>query len=192
MNYDKEDKKLNQYSDKDLIELFLSNSDYKAVIFEVLVIRYQKLIFKICSGFFNDKAQIEDLAQESFVKAYTYLPSLYNYDHFKSWLVKITLNLCRDKFNKLKKQQEIHEILKQSTDSNLSEPALSYRLEYKEIIDELLNKLSDKEKLIISLFYLSDCTIKEISQSTGLGESAIKMKLKRIKDKYSKKYGGLM
>ena len=63
--------------------------------FEILVLKYQERIFRVVRRFLGDREQVEDLAQEVFIRAYRSLGSFEGKSSFYTWLYKIALNTCR-------------------------------------------------------------------------------------------------
>jgi RNA polymerase sigma-70 factor (ECF subfamily) len=70
-------------------------------VFEVLIRRYNPYLYKVGRSYDYNHQDVEDLMQETFIKAYTNLKNLENRGHFKTWLVRIMLNECYRKKHKL-------------------------------------------------------------------------------------------
>ena len=64
--------------------------------FEILVLKYQERIFRVVRRFLGDGEQVEDLAQEVFIRAYRSVGSFEGKSSFYTWLYKIALNTCRN------------------------------------------------------------------------------------------------
>jgi len=63
--------------------------------FEALVHKYQRKVIRLLSRFFRDEAEIEDVAQETFIKAYRALPSFRGDSAFYTWLFRIAVNTAK-------------------------------------------------------------------------------------------------
>jgi RNA polymerase sigma-70 factor (ECF subfamily) len=64
--------------------------------FDLLVIKYQRKIMRLLSRMIHDPAEIEDVAQEAFIKAYRALPQFRGESAFYTWLYRIALNTARN------------------------------------------------------------------------------------------------
>ena len=64
--------------------------------FDLLVVKYQRTIFRLLSRLIRDTAEIEDVAQEAFVKAYRALPNFRGDSAFYTWLYRIAINTAKN------------------------------------------------------------------------------------------------
>ena len=64
--------------------------------FDLLVVKYQRKIFRLLSRLIRDTAEIEDVAQEAFVKAYGALPNFRGDSAFYTWLYRIAINTAKN------------------------------------------------------------------------------------------------
>ena len=64
--------------------------------FDLLVVKYQRKIFRLLSRLIRDTAEIEDVAQEAFVKAYRALPNFRGDSAFYTWLYRIAINTAKN------------------------------------------------------------------------------------------------
>src|SRR3989304_10455652 len=64
--------------------------------FELLVSKYQRKLSRLLSRFVKDQAEVEDVAQEAFVKAYRALPSFRGDSAFYTWLYRIGINTAKN------------------------------------------------------------------------------------------------
>jgi RNA polymerase sigma-70 factor (ECF subfamily) len=64
--------------------------------FELLVSKYQRKIFRLLSRLIRDPAEIEDVAQEAFIKAYRALPNFRGESAFYTWLYRIAINTAKN------------------------------------------------------------------------------------------------
>ena len=79
--------------DQQLVER-VQRGDKRA--FELLVAKYQRKIFRLLSRLIRDSAEIEDVAQEAFVKAYRALPNFRGESAFYTWLYRIAINTAKN------------------------------------------------------------------------------------------------
>ena len=64
--------------------------------FELLVVKYQRKLARLLSRFIRDAAEVEDVAQEAFIKAYRALPSFRGESAFYTWLYRIGINTAKN------------------------------------------------------------------------------------------------
>jgi RNA polymerase sigma-70 factor (ECF subfamily) len=64
--------------------------------FDLLVVKYQRKIFRLLSRLIRDAAEIEDVAQEAFIKAYRALPNFRGDSAFYTWLYRIAINTAKN------------------------------------------------------------------------------------------------
>jgi RNA polymerase sigma-70 factor, ECF subfamily len=64
--------------------------------FDLLVSKYQRKIFRLLSRLIRDQAEVEDVAQEAFIKAYRALPNFRGDSAFYTWLYRIAINTAKN------------------------------------------------------------------------------------------------
>jgi len=64
--------------------------------FDLLVVKYQRKIFRLISRLIRDSAEVEDVAQEAFIKAYRALPNFRGESAFYTWLYRISINTAKN------------------------------------------------------------------------------------------------
>ena len=154
--------------------------------FGQLVQKYQAFVFTIVIRIVKVREEAEEVAQDTFIKAYESLSSFRGDSKFSSWLYSIAYRKALDALRKSKKNSNL-ELIEEITESETStiENALSYieEKERKEIIQKCIKELSEQEAAIITFFYFEELSIKEISKITELSENNVKVKLYRSRKK---------
>ncbi|SDG98127.1 RNA polymerase sigma factor RpoE [Nitrosomonas sp. Nm132] len=79
--------------DQQLVER-VQHGDKRA--FDLLVIKYQRKLARLLSQFIRDAAEVEDISQETFIKAYRALPSFRGESAFYTWLYRIGINTAKN------------------------------------------------------------------------------------------------
>lgn len=82
-----------QITDQVLVQR-VQRGDKKA--FDLLVVKYQQRIMKVLSRYVRDSHEVEDLAQEAFIKAYRALPNFRGDSAFYTWLYRIAINTAKN------------------------------------------------------------------------------------------------
>ena len=126
---------------------------------------YNKDIYRLSYSYTHNIKDAEDITQKVFIKYYKN-SSKVKEEHIKQWLIKTTINECKDLFKNIWNKKVIktdQEIIIKSTNNK----------EY------LLENLPHKYRIIMHLFYYYGYTTKEISELTNIKESTIKQRLRR-------------
>ena len=172
-------------SDVQLIQRILSGDE---AAFGVLVEKHQKGVHALAWRKVGDFHDAEEITQDTFLQVYKKLSTLKDPYKFAGWLYVIANRLCIDwtrKKNLATQSLEdtpVEEIEKASyTDhvSEQSEIAISERR--REIVKKLLAKLPESERTVMTLHYLGEMTVKEISKFLGVSVSAIHNRLYRAR-----------
>src|SRR5271166_6560955 len=128
--------------------------------FEILVKRHQGRVFAVASGILRNKEDVEDVAQQVFLKAYFSLKRFDQRAAFTTWLYKITVNECWDLLRKKKVRPLVYESdlseeqAKQVASSELGTnpgPDISERIAAREQVERLLEGLDERDRLMLML-----------------------------------------
>lgn len=171
----------NKLSDDEIIEIIKTSKN--SLLFDILYDRYSKIIFNKCLGFTKDEDDAKDLTQEVFLKLYIKLNEYKNQSKFRSWLYVFTYNLCVNYVNRDKKHKEKKlKISIEKLDSLNIEVSDSNLFQLKvDALEKMLAQIDPEDKMILLLKYQDELTIKDLSDLYQIGESAVKMRLKRAK-----------
>lgn len=176
-------------SDIELVTL-LKEGDQR--YFAVFTSRYEKYILSKCRSYVKEKEVSEDLCQEVLIRVFIQLPKFRGEAKLTTWLYTIVHNTCIDYLRKNKNKKKIREVITQKIIEDIGE-ITDFDEELpqektEEVLDELLEQMTPEEKLILLLKYKEKHHIKDIGLSLGISESALKMRLKRAKDRLNKLY----
>jgi RNA polymerase sigma-70 factor (ECF subfamily) len=182
---------IHSLTDEALVEAIVKTND--TMLFEVLYDRYATMVYNKCYGFANGIDEAKDLTQDVFLRVFVKLASFKGKSKFSTWLYAFTYNHCvnyvtRNTAKKLEKQS----VSSENIDiQNIGEEVDSTR-EFENMrldkLKEVMELISPEEKMILLLKYEDNLTIKELSEALDIGESAVKMRLKRAKEKLVHKY----
>jgi len=182
-NYLEPLEKINKQSDEELVSNIVKNND--TLLFAVLYDRFAPLVYNKCYGFAKDEDEAKDLTQDVFLKLFVKLASFKGKSKFSTWLYAFTYNHCvnyvtRNTAKKFEKQSvdyaDIENISEESNDDEFNDMRLDK-------LKVALDLVSPDEKMILLLKYQDNLSIKEIESVLDIGESAVKMRIKRAKDK---------
>lgn len=149
--------------------------------FDTLVKRYQSPLRRFLQNLTGgDNMLSDDLAQETFIKAWTQLSTFKNKSSFNTWLFRIAYNVFYDYIRSLKDwrsmddvEREVDSVYRQNADDGCLQSD----------IQQAMSQLKPAERTCITLFYMEDRQIREIADIMGLPEGTVKSHLSRGKDK---------
>lgn len=175
----------NYFSDEDLVRAINSNSDTN--YFNILHDRYYPFIYGQCMLYFKNAQDAEDVTQEIFFKLYRKIDTFSFKSRFFTWLYRLVNNHCINHQRRIKYKRLEN---KSINPENLSDYFFSYNYENNAADDYKLARLKHailklpyEDQQILLMKYCGGETIKDLAKRYDYGESAIKMKLKRVKAK---------
>ncbi len=171
--------------DVQLIRNILSGDD---TAFDLLVEKYQKSVHALVWRKIGDFHYAEEITQDTFLQAYEKLSTLRNPNQFAGWLYVIANRLCIDWMRKKKPAMQsledtpMEKIEESSYIYHLSEQQQTRNAERRhEIVKKLLAKLPESERTVMTLFYLGEMSMQEISKFLGVSVKAISSRLSRAR-----------
>lgn len=173
--------------DEEIVKHIVRTGDHER--FGILYDRYSDKVFGKCLSFVKDRDIAKDLLHDIFLKCFINLSNFNFKSQFSTWLYSISYNYCVDfvrKRNRLKVTdwENIPEI-KDEVDEINEKELLTIKSER---LKNVLEKISPDIKMMLLMKYQDNLSIKDIMEATDLGESAVKMRLKRSKEKALEKY----
>lgn len=183
---------LAQLSDEELVKLCQNQLPHDLEAYRELVKRYEGLVYNLCMKFLGSREDAEEVAQDSLLQVFHKIHQFQGRSAFKTWLYKIVHNYCRNRISKIIRKREVQEAYEEHAKEDL--PIANFEVadssEKSAHIQEALNKLKPKDKEIIVYKFISGMTLQEISEVTGIGVSAAKMRyyraLEAFKDAYAR------
>ena len=170
-------------SDLEIIEAYLKGQATRC--FDLLYSRYAGKIYAKCLSMLGDAVQAKDAAQEVFMKIFINLSRFNAKSKFSTWVYSITYNYCIDFIRRDKKQQAIFtDDLERAPDlveDEVSDKVL-LEMEYEQL-NHVLQQLQPTERAILLMKYQDGDPIRDIAERFGKTESAIKMQIKRAKER---------
>ena len=159
--------------------------------FRHLVERYQDFVFTIAMRVVKERETAEEVAQDAFVKAYQNLSAFKGKSKFSTWLYAIAYRTAIDHTRKSSMatdsldREESHLQLEE-TDKRADQ--MLEDADLKDLLLKVIHQLSPVDANLITLFYLQECSVKEISEITGMSVSNIKTKLHRLREALRKQF----
>jgi RNA polymerase sigma-70 factor (ECF subfamily) len=156
-------------ADNSIVERYLAGD---MTAFDELMIRYERLVYRVCYRFVNNRDDAMDLAQEVFIKAFEHLASFRRESSMKTWLYRIAMNHC---INHVKKNaREFVEIKENVGSTRASVHSDMEEREQREQFRLLVKRLPPKQKAILEMRIHEQLSYEEIATMSGRSISTIK------------------
>jgi RNA polymerase sigma-70 factor (ECF subfamily) len=165
--------------DEQLVEATLGGDD-KA--FAELARRHKGRVFGVAARFAQDAAEIEDICQDVFVRAYFKLRQYRRDSPFEHWLLRITTHKCYDYLRKRQRRGpsiSVDVMLESGYEPAAPEHAVPHP--HLERLYAALAQLSPKERLVITLLELEERSVQEIADLTGWSAGNVKVRAFRAR-----------
>jgi len=186
-----ESKKL---TDKELIAQIIETNN--TLLFSTLYDRYSKKVYNKCYSFAKNEDEAKDLTQDVFLKLFTKLNTFKGKSKFSTWLYSFTYNFCvnyknRDlgrKMSDASDSMDDHDYYLNEVEDIEDEELFEMKVNKLEIA---LENIDPEEKAILLLKYQDDVSVNDLQNLLKIGESAVKMRLKRARVKVIEEHNKL-
>lgn len=159
--------------------------------FAELYRRTRPQVARLMAGFATlDADEVEDVIQETYVRAFKALPRLKDASAFEAWLLSIARNRAR---TRLERKSHLRRIEEETPDPQPETvPPLPEALQVERDIAEVRQLIAElpegEEKKTVQLFYLEgELSAREIAEKLGVGKSAVTMRLDRFRARIKRK-----
>ena len=172
-------------SEAELIAAVLSGD---SASFEPLVRKYSPRVFATARRYARRDSEVDDIAQEVWLKAFDKLKTFRGEAPFEHWLMRMTVRTCYDFLRR-------HQRNRESAFSEISEPEEDWLERFvaepgsaaedadaaKLLINRVLEKLSPAARLVVTLLEIEDRSVKEIAEITGWSVPLVKVRAFRAR-----------
>lgn len=176
--------------DTELIRRTLAGEE---TAFTMLVKKYHKHVHALAWRKIGDFHIAEDITQETFLKVYKHLATLKELDRFPGWLYVIATRRCIAWLRKKRLNAQLVEDIdmvakgKGTYSQYVADQQAKTSTEAKqEVVKQLLAKLQESERTVITLYYFGEMTCEEISKFLGVSANTIKSRLSRARQRLKK------
>ena len=152
---------------------------------------FEKLLAEVSSGMerfvryrLPSQTDADDVLQEVYLSAYRKFPQLKNKDAFKTWIISIARNKCNDYFRAKAAQMEIS--IEELSQQELSAGRLGISVVH--TVRETLDRLGDKDKQILYLYFWKELPQTEIAKILDIPVGTVKSRLFTAKQHFKNKY----
>ncbi|UKJ08110.1 RNA polymerase sigma factor [Solitalea lacus] len=175
---------IKQLSDIELIDLALSGNQGAYVD---LLNRHQRYAFTLALRFTKNREDAEEIAQDSFLKAFRSLASFQRTSKFTTWLYSIVYTTAMSKLRKGKLDtssldDDEHPIIVENPSNDESSSRIEHKIR-SEYLKQAIDKLLPDDGVIITLFYLHEQSLEEIAAVINMPANTVKVKLHRARQR---------
>ena len=158
--------------------------------FARLVNATQSDVYNLAYSVLRDHGEAQDMSQEVYVRVWRALPNFRGEAKFRSWLYRITVNACLNRKRRLRKQLEVvdsEDLLQRLPSPYSSDPAKeAMRRDREEFIWSVVDRLSEKYRLVITMFYRQELSYAEIADLLAIPLGTVKAHLNRARQALAK------
>lgn len=148
--------------------------------------KYHDKVWGTASRFARSRQELEDLTQDLFLKIWKGLPSFRADAPFEHWVMKLAVRGCYDFLRKHRNRRERESLVDPQESREIVDPAerkVRSREEAWETVQVLLDHLSSKDRMVITLLELEEKSVRETAALTGWSESNVKVRAFRARKK---------
>jgi RNA polymerase sigma-70 factor (ECF subfamily) len=165
--------------------------------FGTLVRRYERFVFKVAGGFLRDRGEIEDIAQEAFLRAYQAMPRFREGAPFGPWMAQITVRLCYDR---LRQRRVRREVSWQELEGGEQDAARRLAMGLppdeaaaaRDLAVKLLDRLSPRDRQVLILVDALGYSAAEAAAFSGCNGLATRVRLHRARRRMRELAGPLL
>ena len=181
-------------ADQQLVER-VQRGDKRA--FDLLVLKYQHRILALVSRFVRDPAEVQDVAQEAFIKAYRALPNFRGESAFYTWLYRIAINAAKNYLVSRGRRPSVGELLElDDDDDHAAQHALKdvdtpenllYGEELRSVVNAAIRALPEELRAAILLRELDGLSYEEIAEAMECPVGTVRSRIFRAREAVDKR-----
>jgi len=166
-------------SDEDLVAGTLAGDDES---FAELVRRHKRRVFGMAARFARNEHQLEDIAQEVFVRVFKNLKNFRHDAPFEHWLARVSASACYDFLRRERRHRD--DAALDAVEFELSDASVENAIQAgraREVLAWAMRHLRPEEQLILTLCEIEERSVREVMDLTGWSESNVKVRAFRAR-----------
>src|SRR5215472_13272725 len=168
-----------------------------AIAFNEIVLAYRKRILGTITRLIARQEDVEDVAQEVFLRLYFSLDQLRTAEVFEPWLYRLTVNAAYDYLRKQRRRQEYRMSDLSEQQVMMADAAAGGKADHdeqhqkkvRESVDALLVAVSEADRILLMLKEVEGLSLKELEKIYKVNENALKVRLFRARQRVLKAFG---
>ncbi len=180
-----QDERFGHLSDNELVKLIISSGEERYL--REIYARYSNKVYGKCILLTKDKVTSMDLVHDIFIKIFTNISKFRGDSDFSFWVHSITYNHCIAYLNKQKKTRfsELDDSFNDVGNGREHEESIIREAKLHQL-EESFKELREDDRLILMMYYKNDFSVTQIAERLEIGNSAVKMRLKRARNRLYK------
>ncbi|UOF92217.1 sigma-70 family RNA polymerase sigma factor [Fodinisporobacter ferrooxydans] len=169
-----------------VIDMF-KGKDKKNILND-LVMEYGDTVLQLAFFYLHDKGLAEDAFQEVFIKVYNHLENFRGDSSLKTWICKITANVCRDRVRSWSFRNLLYygdDTVYSTIDNHYADDSDLHGFDREQVLEAILN-LPVPLREVIVLYYYKDFDTKEIASILKISEGTVRSRMHRAREKLKK------
>jgi RNA polymerase sigma-70 factor, ECF subfamily len=171
-----------------------------AAAFNQVVLAYRKRILGTISRLIGRPEDVEDVAQEVFVRLYYSLDQLRSAEVFETWLYRLSVNAAYDYLRRAKRRKDSRMADLSEQQVLMADSAAGVQRQHteqqnnkiREFMDALFRHVSEQDRVLLTLKEVEGLSLKELEQVYGATENTLKVRLFRARQRVLKAYRAAM
>jgi RNA polymerase sigma-70 factor (ECF subfamily) len=164
--------------------------------FNQVVVAYRKRILGTIARLIGRPEDVEDVAQEVFLRLYYSLDQLRTPEVFEPWLYRLTVNASYDYLRKQRRRNEARMSDLSEQQVMMADAAAGGRVsgeenrqkQVKDLVDALLGSVSEQDRILLTLKEVEGLSLRELEKIYGVNENALKVRLFRARQRVLNAY----
>lgn len=147
--------------------------------FDRFFLRHYDGLVRSLTAITGDRERADDCVQEAFIRAFARWRRIRRYDNPATWVRRVAINLSRDadRSEKRRRRREDNDRMGEARGAESSVDAVAADL----YLVDLLQRLTQQQRVVAALFYIEDISVAEIAESLGLTTGAVKFHLNKAR-----------
>jgi RNA polymerase sigma-70 factor (ECF subfamily) len=154
--------------------------------YALLMRKYNQRLYRISKGFLKEEAEIEDVMQETYIRAFQNLVKFENRSQFGTWITKILINECLQRIKKINKKMLFENSEENTVTMNITDnqnpETNTLNKELKQVLERKIELLPEKYKIVFLMREVENMSIDETSEVLEITVANVKVRLNRAKE----------
>ncbi|HEX4769245.1 MAG TPA: sigma-70 family RNA polymerase sigma factor [Bryobacteraceae bacterium] len=167
-----------------------------AAAFNQVVLAYRRRVLGTVSRLIGRPEDVEDVAQEVFVRLYHSFDQLRSAEVFEPWLYRLTMNASYDYLRRIKRRGELRmadlsdqQVLAADSQAGSKvDQEASQKTKLRDFVDALFRTVSEQDRILLTLKEVEGLSLKELEHVYSVGENVLKVRLFRARQRVLKAY----
>ena len=165
--------------DRDIVALL--RDEQHAAAFELIVLRYQNKVYRLCVALLRDLSAAQDVAQESLIRVWKALPDYNGTAALSTWIYTITRNRCLTALANDRSVLSLSDEVIASEAETVEVEITQANTDTMSTLHRLVNELPEMARQVITLFYFEDHSVLDVAAMLGCPAGTVKTHLFRAR-----------